>query len=128
MKTNRCKTDSKHANRVGALESGVSHWKWQRLSAIALVPSFCWFIYIMMNFLINPEYVLDTLLEDSFSVILFIFLINLSIYHGMLGFKVICEDYIHNQCARKLTMVICYFVSFITMCSVTFALIMNYTS
>jgi len=123
----RCKADSKNAHRLGTLESGVSHWKWQRISAIALVPLFCWFIYMIMNFFIEPEYVINTLLNSHISLLFFVILINLSIYHGVLGFKVICEDYIHNECARKFTMLLCYFISFITMCSVTFALIMNFT-
>lgn len=127
MKANKCKTAEKNAKSLGALESGVSHWKWQRISAITLVPLLCWFIYMIMNFLVDPEYVVNTLLEYPVSLFFFIILINLSIYHGLLGFKVICEDYIHNKCAMKLTMILCYSISFITMCSVTFALIMNYT-
>ena len=30
---------------AGAIKSGVSHWWWQRLTAVALVPLGLWFVF-----------------------------------------------------------------------------------
>ena len=120
------KTDLKIARGLGSAKSGLSHWKWQRISAAALVPLFVWFIYMMLSFLISPDVVINKLLYSPLEMLFFIILINLSIYHGALGIKVICEDYIHVESIKTITMVICYFISFITMCAVTFALLLNF--
>ena len=120
------KSDLGKAKGLGGSKSGISHWIWQRISAASLVPLFIWFIYMIVSFLVDPEYALNKLLYAPFELLFFVILINLSIYHGVLGFKVICEDYIHNEFAKIITIVSCYFISFITMCTVTFVLMMNF--
>ncbi len=126
MKGVTYKTDLRQAKGLGGSKSGIFHWKWQRISAAALVPLFMWFIYMILNFLVDPEHVLNSLLYSPFELLFFIILINLSIYHGVLGFKVICEDYIHSEFVKIVTVVFSYFIAFITMCTVTFALMLNF--
>lgn len=116
----------KQVQGLGNNKSCTDHWKWQRISALALVFLYSWFIYLIMRFFDNPEYVVNNLLYSPFSLILFVILINVSIYHGCLGFKVICEDYIHNEFAKNSILLASYFVSFFTICTVSFALIINF--
>jgi len=59
-------------------------------------------------------------------LLFFTILINLSIYHGALGIKVICEDYIHHEFKKMIVIISCYFLSFITICAVTFSLMLNF--
>ena len=120
------KTDIRQAKGLGGTHSGTHHWKWQRISAIALVFLFVWFIYLLLLFFDNPEYVINEILYSPFNLLFFTILINVSIYHGALGFKGVCEDYIHNEFLKMATIMTFYFISFITMCAVIFTLMLNF--
>jgi succinate dehydrogenase / fumarate reductase, membrane anchor subunit len=120
------KTNLKRVRGLGSGSSGLSHWKWQRLTAIALVPIYIWFILILFCFIQTPEAVIDKLIYSPFPLLLFVIMINVSIYHGVLGFKVVCEDYIHNEAIKNIMIICSYFASFLTVCAVTFSLLINF--
>ncbi len=119
-------TDLKKAIGLGTNHAGLHHWKWQRISAVALVILFSWFIYLLLLFFNNHEYVINNILYAPFSLLFFAILINVSLYHGVLGFKVICEDYIHNEFIKATVVILSYFITLITMAAITFALILNF--
>lgn len=116
----------KQAQGLGSNKSCTNHWKRQRISAVVLVFLYSWFIYQVMMSFDNPEYIANNLLYSPFSLILFIILLNVSIYHGYLGFKVICEDYIRNEFIKNSILLISYFFSFFTICTASFALLINF--
>lgn len=125
MKNTSYITDIKKVKGSGSAK-GLYHWKWQRISAIALAMLFTWFIYMIMGFFENPDYTISKLLYSPFSLLFFIILINVSIYHGVLGFREICEDYIHNAFWKNSIIIAVYFISIITMSASTFALFLNF--
>ena len=121
----QCQNDLKNVKRLGNT-SGVWHWKFQRITAIALIPLYIWFVLLLCSFITSPEQTIDLVMYRPFSLFLFSIMINLSIYHGMLGFKVVCEDYIHSELVKNGIIVLVYFTSFLTMAALTFSLLINF--
>lgn len=120
------KSDIAKAKNLGAAHSGVSHWVSQRLTAVFLVPLYVWFICILFKFFQNPENMINNVLYSPFSFLALLFLINISLYHSVLGIKVIVEDYIHNEFKKNLLVILSYAITIITMVVISFALILNF--
>ncbi|MGL4426198.1 MAG: succinate dehydrogenase, hydrophobic membrane anchor protein [Alphaproteobacteria bacterium] len=91
------------ARGLGSSKSGVSHWWFQRVTAVALIPLTIWFVVWMLPLWFHtgasqlvqafqrPEIVFPTLL---WNVCLF--------YHGALGLQVIAEDYVPSERSKIL--------------------------
>jgi succinate dehydrogenase / fumarate reductase membrane anchor subunit len=105
---------------------GYDHWKKQRLSAIALLLLYSWFIYILCIVLKDPYQAIDKVLYNPFSLVMFVMLIVTSIYHGCLGIKVVLEDYIHNEFLKNSGLIFVYFICILTTCLLIFMLIANF--
>lgn len=105
---------------------GYGHWKMQRITALALACLYIWFIYIICMFFVNPHHAVTSILYSPISLVMFLIMITTSIYHGVLGIKVVCEDYIHNTCMRTAMLIVVYFVSVITVVLAVFMLITNF--
>lgn len=105
---------------------GYSHWKMQRITALALACLYIWFIYIICMFFAKPHHAVTTILYSPISLVMFLIMITTSIYHGVLGIKVVCEDYIPNIGMRTAILIAVYFVSVITVVLAVFMLITNF--
>lgn len=105
---------------------GYGHWKMQRLTALALVFLYVWFIYIVCMFFIKPHNAIMAILYSPISLVMFMITITTSIYHGVLGIKVVCEDYIHNIGLRTAVLIAVYFFSIATVILAVFMLITNF--
>ncbi|MGH8454032.1 MAG: succinate dehydrogenase, hydrophobic membrane anchor protein [Nevskiales bacterium] len=85
------------ARGLGSAKDGVSHWVWQRLTALALVPLTFWFVasvalhvdadYAVMRAWVATPYV---------AVLLSLYLATL-FHHSQLGLQVVIEDYVHTR-------------------------------
>ena len=121
-------TSIKTVMGLGSAKSGTSHWKWQRISALGLVFLYSWFIYMVFNFFESPEFTINEVLYSPFQLICFILMINFSIYHGILGMRVIFEDYVHNEFMLCTCIISTYFIAVFSMCAVTLSLVINFTT
>ena len=79
----------------GSAKHGFSHWWWQRISAVLLVPLVLWFVYSLIC-LIGGDYQsayswLATPIHAVLMIVLFIALL----FHAQTGLQVVIEDYIH---------------------------------
>lgn len=73
----------------------VTHWKWQRLSAIALIPLTIWLLWALRHL---PDASAATLAAWASAHALPLWLlVSLGLYHGNLGLEVIFEDYIKGS-------------------------------
>jgi succinate dehydrogenase / fumarate reductase, membrane anchor subunit len=81
----------------GAAGEGVSHWWWQRVSAVALVPLALW---LMVSLLLLPSlhyaHVVAWLQQPWNAVLLTLFIV-VTTYHSALGVQVVIEDYVHGK-------------------------------
>lgn len=80
-----------------ATHEGSGHFKWQRLTSIAMLPLMVYSVAVIVA-LVGADYATTTAWLSSPLVWLpLLALILLSIWHMRLGMQVIIEDYVHNE-------------------------------
>ncbi|MES1933168.1 succinate dehydrogenase, hydrophobic membrane anchor protein [Salinisphaera shabanensis T35B1] len=88
------------ARGLGSAKTGVSHWWFQRVSAVALVPLTLWFVACLASQL-GADYssVTDWLSSPLQASLLAIYLAAI-FFHSQLGLQTIIEDYVHHDGAK----------------------------
>lgn len=82
-------------------EPGVGHWKWQRRSALVLVPLTLWLLFSLIHHIgADHATVYAWVANPLVALLLTIFVISL-FYHAKLGLQVIIEDYISDISGRQ---------------------------
>lgn len=89
----------------GSAKDGGHHWWLQRLTAIALIPLFLWFIYSLNCYIKAPFYSVYDWITSPFTFVFLTLLIFAIFYHAILGIQVVIEDYIHNKWAKYTTLI-----------------------
>lgn len=91
---NNLRTDLAKAKGVGSAKSGSSHWLHQRITAIILAVCSIWLIFfIKCNMSKDLTHFIGTL-QKPYNIAPLGILIITSLYHAMLGMRIIIEDYI----------------------------------
>lgn len=82
---------------LGSAKSGVEHWWWQRLTAVALVPLGAWFVIVVIS-LVGAGYAeARAWVTAPFNMVLLIAFTAAVLHHAQLGLQVVIEDYVHNE-------------------------------
>ena len=85
---------------LGSAKEGVSHWWWQRLTAILLVPLSLWFVGSLWSLIAagaDRDDFVDWLSGPVAAILMLLFL-GATFYHLKLGLQVVIEDYVHGRC------------------------------
>ena len=88
-------------NCLSESEKGTSHWRWQRISALLLIPLSLWLIVSFSNVVYSGY---DQSLEwvtTPFDGSLFGLTIVMLLFHGHLGIVVIIDDYVHGSWRKR---------------------------
>jgi succinate dehydrogenase / fumarate reductase membrane anchor subunit len=104
----------KLAKGLGSAVSGTDHWFMQRLTALALIPLVMWFVVTIVRLCQADKTGREIILSSHYTTLMLIFMIGVGLYHGLLGVKVIIEDYVHSECYKTALIIIAYFTTFIT--------------
>ncbi len=81
---------------LGSARHGLSHWWWQRLSAVALIPLSVWFVWSVVC-LVGADYqVAVDWLQSPVQTSLLLLFILVSLFHAQTGIQVVIEDYVHT--------------------------------
>ena len=82
---------------LGSAKHGFSHWWWQRVTAVALIPLTLWFVYSIV-FLMNNDYdQATTWLASPVNATLMLVFVFAVLFHAQTGLQVVIEDYIHTK-------------------------------
>jgi len=106
------RTPLKQARGLGSAKDGVHHWLIQRLTALALIPLFVWFIISLVS-MMGADYqaIQQWMSNPLVTVLLVVFVISL-FYHSELGVQVVIEDYVSAKGARLAALILSRFVHF----------------
>lgn len=76
--------------------SGSRHWKWQRVTAMLLVPLTVWFMFSIVRYADSGfDEAAAWISRPWVAVLLFLYLVTM-FWHAWLGVQVVIEDYIHS--------------------------------
>jgi succinate dehydrogenase / fumarate reductase membrane anchor subunit len=89
----------------GAAKEGVSHWWWQRLTAVALVPLALWFIWSLIAAESLNFATVHAWLAEPAHALGMILLVSVLALHSQLGIQVVIEDYVHDPALKVLALV-----------------------
>lgn len=99
------------ARGLGTVKKGVSHWWWQRLTALALVPLTLWFVVAILAMIMKgSDYsaVVAWIQSPIVSMLLIVLIISL-FYHAQLGLQVVIEDYVHSEWVKITALIVAQF-------------------
>lgn len=82
---------------LGSAKHGFSHWWWQRVTAVALVPLTLWFVYSVVCLLGQNHDVVSAWLSSPFNATLMLLFVFTGLYHAQTGVQVVIEDYVHTK-------------------------------
>ena len=82
---------------LGSAMEGVTHWWWQRVTAIALIPLGVWFVYSILTLLSANHDAAAAWLRSPVQTALFILFSGAMSWHAFLGLQVVIEDYVHAE-------------------------------
>jgi len=82
---------------LGSAGHGFSHWWWQRVSAIALIPLSLWFVMSVIGLFAAPYASVYAWLSHPFNATLMLLFVLTSLFHGQTGLQVVIEDYVHTK-------------------------------
>ncbi len=82
---------------LGSAKQGVTHFWWQRLTAVALVPISLWFVVSVIT-LAGADYAhFRAWLSWPGNTTLLILLLFATFRHAQVGVQVVIEDYVHDE-------------------------------
>jgi succinate dehydrogenase / fumarate reductase membrane anchor subunit len=84
----------------GAAREGVSHWWWQRLTAVALVPLALWFLWSLSTIESLAHASVHAWLAMPLHALGVILLTSTIALHSQLGVQVVIEDYVHEHALK----------------------------
>lgn len=118
------KSDLSKAKGLGSAKSGVHHWIHQRFTALFMVClTLPLFMLLWKLNSISLEANIIHLLRKPFYILSYSLFAITSIYHGMLGMKVIIEDYIHCETLKLIIMLLLQLITIITIVAFIIAII-----
>ena len=85
---------------------GVSHWKLQRISAIAMIPLVIWFTSSLMLTLIEGYEQSIEWLQSPINATGLILLFGTLYFHAASGLQVVIEDYVHHEGLKIVSLIL----------------------
>ncbi len=82
---------------LGSAKHGFSHWWWQRVTAIALIPLSIWFMVSVLSLLGGGYLAAVSWLQSPLNATLMLLFVLTALYHAQTGLQVVIEDYVHTK-------------------------------
>ena len=81
---------------LGSAKNGTSHWWVQRLTALLLVVTLPWFIWLLLSTAGADFATLRLTLAQPLNAMMMTLLVIGAFWHAQLGLQVVIEDYLHG--------------------------------
>ena len=94
---------------LGSAGHGFSHWWWQRVTAVALIPLTLWFVYSVLSLFTASHAEVSQWLSAPMNATLMLLFVVTALYHGQTGVQVVIEDYIHTTWLNLTTLLLVKF-------------------
>ncbi|MEO7775632.1 MAG: succinate dehydrogenase, hydrophobic membrane anchor protein [Steroidobacteraceae bacterium] len=107
----------------GSAKQGSSHWRIERMTAIALLPLTVWFVWSLLAL---PSFDYDDVvvwMATPWSAVLLVVFVLAVTVHSMLGMQVFFEDYLHGPSIKCITLLLNNFVHVLTAAAGVFAVL-----
>tara|TARA_Y100000590_G_scaffold127471_1_gene145754 strand:- start:1439 stop:1816 length:378 start_codon:yes stop_codon:yes gene_type:complete len=99
----------------GFNKDGLSHWIWQRISALLMITLFSWIIFSIKKLSIDFIVDFNDWIKIPINLILFITLFIVVMHHSTLGILNIFEDYLQSKKRKRFFSTVLKITSFLVM-------------
>ena len=86
--------DTTRARSAATTHPGLGHWRWQRVTAILMLPLILWTLWMMRSLDAGSYLSARSWIQGLGPMTALIILLPVSYLHGALGLQVIIEDYL----------------------------------
>ena len=94
---------------LGSAKAGAHHWWLERLTSVALLVLFVWFIASVLRL---PDLSYGTVREwlaDPLAAVPMLLLVAVTFWHGKMGMQVVIEDYVHEAGSKAFAIAVLNF-------------------
>lgn len=96
---------------LGSAKHGFSHWWWQRVTALALIPLSVWFVYSILCAATGTHSEAMAWLAKPVNATIMLLFVLTALFHAQTGLQVVIEDYIHSKWLNLSTLLCVKFLS-----------------
>ncbi len=86
-----------NSQHTSASTKGSHHWRWQRVSAVALIPLTLWFMFSIVAHVGDDYATVVGWISQPYVAVLLVLYLGFMFFHGQLGMQEIIEDYVHDR-------------------------------
>ncbi|RFA28357.1 succinate dehydrogenase, hydrophobic membrane anchor protein [Alkalilimnicola ehrlichii] len=117
------RTPLSRAKGLGSAKDGVHHWWIERLTAVALVPLYIWFVWGLISHAGADYETVAAWIGSPVTAVLLVLLLAVTFHHAQLGMQVVYEDYIHTEWLKLTSIVLTKFIAYVLAAAGIFAVL-----
>ncbi|MGH8529399.1 MAG: succinate dehydrogenase, hydrophobic membrane anchor protein [Nevskiales bacterium] len=111
------------ARGLGSAKEGSSHWWWQRLTAVALIPLTLWFAYGIAAHAGDGYEAVREWVACPVTAIGLVVFFGALFHHSQLGLQVVIEDYVSSEAVKLTSLILIKFAHVVMAAAAIFAVL-----